>query len=260
MSETQNIENKELSDFLELVLSQGVSGITSYLSKGRWHTAKISVISITSKSLQLQLLPDNDSSVSQNIQIDQPVGITFQHEFSKYLLESVVIGFESSVNEDATGRIVIKKPEKAEKMQRRAYARVDVPAEMTVKVLFWHRGYSDDTAEVPLENYWQGKMIDLSGGGMQVLVDEKYRDNYRKGQLIGLQFTSMPLERPIIVEAIIRHVGEPVEGSLNLGIEFIGLEATADGREKLRRIGDTIDNYQQLESSCRSDRSAAVVG
>ncbi len=258
MSETQVIENKELSDFLELVLDQKVSGTTSYLAKGRWHTAKILIIAITSKSIQLELQPDSDYSTSHNMQVDQPVGITFQHEFNKYLLESVVVGYESSVNEDATGRIVIKMPEKAEKMQRRAYVRVDVPSDMTVKVLFWHRGYSDNTTEVPLENYWQGKMIDLSGGGMLVSVDEAYQENFRNGQLVGLQFTSMAYERPIIVEAVIRHVGEPAQGSLKLGIEFIGLEATADGREKIRHIGDTIDSYQQHSSNLSDNKSTTI--
>lgn len=248
MSETQIIDGKELSELLQLFMDQNVAGTISYLSKGRWHVAKTQVIAVTQNNIQLHLQPDDDASTSHNMQIDQPVGITMHHEFNKYLLETLVLGYESSVNEDSTGRIIVIMPEKVEEMQRRAYARVDVPSEMTVKVLFWHRGYSDDTTEVPIENYWQGKLSDISGGGMQVAVKGSYHDNYRKGQLIGLQFTSMPNERPIIVEAMIRHVGEVNDESLYLGIEFIGLEATADGREKLRRIGDTIDKYQQMNA------------
>ena len=93
------------------------------------------------------------------VQINQPVGIAVQHGFNKFIYEATVVGFESSVNRTGTGRIVLEMPEKAEKMQRREYVRIDVPSDMTVKVLFWHRGYLDDTAEVPHENYWQGSSL-----------------------------------------------------------------------------------------------------
>jgi len=248
MGGAQTIVNESLRDLLELIKVEQVPGVMSYLYKGKWHTVDIAVRTLTNKNMQVEMLPGKHSS-TEHIAIDQPVGIVFQHEFSKYIIESVVVGYQSSANNSSANRVIVKKPLRAEEMQRRAYTRVEVPKSLSVKVLFWHRGYNDDCTEVPLDNYWQGKLSDVSGGGMQVLVEEGLKDNFRQGQLIGVQFTPMPYQKPIIAEGVIRHVAEPKGDIVSLGVEFVGLEATSQGRDKLRRISDTINKYQQQNPS-----------
>lgn len=201
---------------------------------------------MTNTALHARVIP-GEKPRSVDIQINQPVGISFQEKFNKYIFESAVMGFESSVNQACGGKIVLECPDQIEMMQRRAYTRVTVPECMNVKVLFWHRGYTDDTSEVPIENYWQGKLVDLSAGGSQIEVDLEKGPNFRVGQLIGLQFTPMSFEKPILLEGHIRHIAETSDGSkMYLGIEFLGLEASAQGREKLHQLTGVVAEYEKL--------------
>ncbi len=256
-SESEILTQQELHDVLTLAVDQKTLGVISFNSNGKWHMANVRLCAITSENLHLELKPEEKISPI-NIQINQPVGISCQYEFNKYIFETVVIGFESSVNQTHGGRIVLELPKKIERMQRRAYIRIDVPNDLNIKVLFWHRGYVDDSQEVPLENYWQGKLIDLGAGGMQIGIDLEEGPNFRVGQLIGLQFTPMSYEKPMLLEAQVKHLAENAEDKkLYVGVEFIGLEGSGEGRKKLRRLVSIVDEYErQNDLAGRSAESA----
>ena len=107
---------------------------------------KVTLLGTTETSIQLDIT-QKEKHHPININIDQPVGISFKHDYCKYIFESTVIGFEPSVNSKSGGIIVISMPDRIDRIQRRNYYRVDVPAGSQCRVLFWHRGYNDDAAK-----------------------------------------------------------------------------------------------------------------
>jgi len=130
-------------------------------------------------------------------------------------------------------------------MQRRAYQRQPVPQNLSIRILFWHRGYTQQTHSCPKDSYWQGNLINLSAGGAQLAVNDVLTDNFCPDQLVGLQFTPLPCEKPITIEAKIIHFQpQPEQGLLTLGVEFLGLEASAEGRQTLHRLLDTVSQYE----------------
>lgn len=245
MTKAQALNTAQISEILKKAFSTSITCVMSHLTKGKWHRIEVGINSVNAKSIMLE--PLETPTANADIQIDQPVGMTFEIDFIKYLFESTIIGFEPAINEAAAGRIMIKKPIKIEQMQRRSYTRVPVPDEMNVSTLFWHRGYTDNSTDVPIENYWQGKMMDLSAGGTQITVTKKQFKNFRMGQFIGMQFTPLPFEKPVLVEGQIKHIAVIADDSemISLGIEFLGLEASTDGRDKLDKIVETIGVYQK---------------
>jgi len=250
MDEPEVLQSEQVRNILELAVERKLLGVMTHLSKSKWHMTKVLFSRINGHTVQIEIAA-KEKPHPINIQIDQPVGISFKHDFSKYLMESVVVGFEPSINQACGGKIVLEMPDRIDRMQRRAYFRVSVPKELNVKAIFWHRGYNDDRAEVPVENYWQGRLVDLSAGGVQIAVELEQGPNFRTGQLVGLQFTPMPYEKPILVEGQVRHIAEAEDGrKLYIGIQFIGVEATGEGREKLRRISETVNKYREKEKTC----------
>jgi hypothetical protein len=247
MNHSQVIVTEELREVLDIAIEQNISTVVSYLTKGKWHMATANPCLYTDTTIHLELSPDQNTG-PVDIQIDQPLGLSMQIGRDKHIFESIVLGLEPVVNEEKKGKVVIRMPRSMEKMQRRAYNRVAVPNSLRVAALFWHRGYTDNSTQVPMESYWQGEVTDLSAGGIQIAVDIAMGGCFKDQQLIGLQFTPMPYEKPIVLEGKIQHVAA-IDGtdSLQLGIEFVGLEASADGREKLRRIVQTIDQYRISE-------------
>jgi len=260
MSNAQALNTKEISDVVENAIDNGTTCVMSHLTKGKWHRVEVKIHSISQKALMLELL--KAPGASAEIQIDQPIGMAFEIDFTKYLFESVVVGFENAVNDAKTGRIMVKKPKNIEKMQRRSYKRVPVPEEMKVNTLFWHRGYNDNSTDVPLESYWQGRMMNLSAGGAQITVTKEQFENFKQDQFIGMQFTPLPFEKPVLVEGQIKHIAATTDDSemISLGIEFLGLEASTDGRDKLEKIVETIGVYQKEQVITENAETLETLG
>ena len=243
MREQEQLKGSEVVDLLKLAVAKDTQTIMTHLSRGKWHMTKVTLLSATDVSLQVDIA-QKEKRHPININIDQPVGISFKHDYCKYIFESTVIGFEPSVNAKSGGIIVIEMPDRIDRIQRRNYYRVSVPQDLNVRVLFWHRGYNDEAKAMPLEDYWQGTLVDLSAGGLQICVGFDQKPNFREGQLVGLQFTPMPHQQPIQLEAQVRHIAPTADGTqLCLGLQVIGLEATIEGREMLHRLCDVVKTY-----------------
>jgi len=245
MSEPQVLIQAEVVHIIERTIEAGTEAVMSYLAKGKWHICDVAFKTLTASAVHLEIKRQKKPFLV-DMEVNQPVGISVQHEFNKYIFETVVVGFESSVNESCGGKVVLELPDKVECMQRRAFSRVNVPAKLNVKVIFWHRGYLDDRNEAPAENYWEGRLVDLAAAGLQITVDLEQGANFRAGQLVGLQFTPMSYQKPILLEAQVIHLAENAERrQLCIGVEFLGLEINEEGRQKLRRIIDVVGEYEK---------------
>jgi c-di-GMP-binding flagellar brake protein YcgR len=240
-SEARILTQEEFRRVLLQTLESHGTGDITFLSGGRWYKSPVQFMMVAGNVIHVKPINDKPDRPLP-LQVNQPVGISFQLEFHKYLFETEVVGFETSGGQIA----ILELPDKAEQMQRRAYVRVPVPSNLAVKVLFWHRGYTDDTREVPIDSYWQGKLSDLSAGGAQITIELHQKPNFRIRQVVGMQFTPMYYQHPILVEAQVIHLEEVVSsGLLTLGLEFLGLETSSEGRNTLHRLKDIVEIYER---------------
>ncbi len=245
MIKLQILTNADVTHILQCVIDAGAEGVMSHLTKGKWRICEVVFKTLTPYTIHVEALRKEKVS-PVDLTINQPVGMSVWHKSRKYIFEAVVVGYESCVTESCGGKIVLDLPGKIECMQQRAYSRAAVPPDLNVKALFWHRGYMDNTKEAPPENYWQGRVVDLSAGGLQIAVDVEQGPNFRVGQLVGLQFTPMSHQKPILLEAQVKHLAEKAEeNQLYVGVEFMGLEMSGEGREKLRRIINIVSEYEK---------------
>jgi len=252
------LQIEELTEVLNAVIDERAAAVMTYPSKGKWHTTKVVLTELSRKSLMVEVI-SRTAMQSMETQIDQRVGISFEHGYDKFILESVVAGFEASVKTGARGKIVLELPGRAEKVQRRNFFRVPVPKRMKVNTLFWHQRHHDEPIETPAENYWQGRLVEVSAGGMQIAVSEQRRPSFKAGQFVGLQFTPMPYEKPLLLEGRIRRIAESTDRQrLYLGLQIIGLEASPEGRQQLRRLCSVIESYSHINKT-NKNRTALTV-
>jgi hypothetical protein len=180
-----------------------------------------------------------------------------------------VVSLELSKDSDRQGQggtIVLAVPDRIEIVQRRSYFRVDVPKSLKVNVLLWHRGLNRTLGPVfrdaderednsnktsnKRQDYYKGKLIDISAGGAQIAVDTAQKPDLRKGQFIGLTFTPMPYEKPLILDAQIRNILPTADDkNICLGIQIVGLEASPEGRQVLQRLCNVVEHYFQISQS-----------
>jgi c-di-GMP-binding flagellar brake protein YcgR len=281
MNEMVTLREDQAEKILQTVIAEQIPAIMSYSSKGKWHVAKVLLTNIDGEQLDIQSTHSAKKQHPINIQIDQPVGISFKHEYGKFVFDTTVMGLEQSPsaapNSSGGGTIVLKTPEKIEVIQRRSYFRVEVPESLKVKILLWHRSAKREskgqsyTRGEQINNCFQGRLIDISAGGAQIEVsyqndstasgDENQENeqsgnsndnkiNFKKGQFIGLRFTPLPYETPLTLSAQIRNVLPTADGQgVSIGLQIVGLEASPEGHKVLTRLIYVVGRYYQMNQS-----------
>lgn len=242
MTQSETLKSSQIKEFLAESQSRDAKFVLSYTRQGKWRILNTKIRDLDGENIVL-----TNQSSSEGLEAYQPVGIYVQFDHFKYLFETTVAQVENNA-------ITVEFPEKAEKMQRRAYKRQPVPSNLKVKSLFWHRGYLDDSDKCPQEQYWQGRLINLSAGGAQIAVDMDQKEYFRSGQLLGVQFTPMCYQKPLLLESHVRYfIDQPDHQQFLVGIEFLGLESSDEGRKALERLVEVIDKYEKMNQQATSE-------
>jgi hypothetical protein len=259
MSEIVILQGQESYTVLQAVAEQQSPAIMSYLSKDKWHVAKVTLKSLMDNKLYIEGCHVPGKPHPINIRIGQPVGLNFKHAYGKFVFDTVVVGLEPSADPDSGGTIVLTVPERIGVVQRRSYFRVNVPESLKVNVVLWHRTGSHQVKE-PMHNYYEGQLMDISAGGAQLIVPAKNGKvegapgsgpfDFHKGQFVGVRFTPLPFETPLVFNAQIRNILPTADhAALCLGLQIVGLEASEEGRHILARIANVVEHYYDINQA-----------
>jgi hypothetical protein len=298
MSEIVMLHGSESQAVLQMVVQSQAPAIMSYLSKDKWHVAKVVMKDLRADRLYVENCHTAGIPHPINIRLEQPVGVNFKHAYGKFVFDTTVVGLEPSADPEAGGTIVLAAPQGIGVVQRRSYFRVNVPASLRVNVVLWHRT-GNRASEERTHAYCEGRLMDISAGGAQVVVPLKHgaggglagcdtgsgsptsnaapaeasppvagtvqsvpgapngmtapragAADFRKGQFLGVRFTPMPYEIPLMFNAQIRNVLPTADhAGLCLGLQIVGLEASEDGRQTLSRLAKVVDRYHQINQS-----------
>ena len=218
------------------------AAVVSYLKDGRWQIANSTLCEITGTGLEIELAPNAENTAG--LPVNQPVGMSLRFEHIKYIFETRITNADQDISNGQSERYTLALPDRIEMMQRRAYARTPIPRAMSVDVTFWHRGYTDIHEDSPTEDYWQANMIDLSAGGLLMSIKDDPNQSFRQNQYLGLQFTPMYYQKPMTLEGKINRLGCCDRTSrINIAVEFLGLEASSEGRENIHRLVSIVNAY-----------------
>ena len=250
MDELAMLRGTEPRKILQKMVEAKACAIMSYLSKGKWHVAKVVPVKLGINHMLVEILPGRKQN-PLNIQIDQPVGMSMKYKYGKFIFEAKVLTLEAPTEDHKGGCISLLLPDRIEIVQRRSYFRVHVPHPLKVNVMLWHRR-KESRNQVPARHYWQGKLVDISAGGIQVAIDKLQNTDFRQGQFISLRFTPMPYETPLMFNAKIRNMLPTVDGrNICMGLQIVGLEASYEGREILKRLCNIVEQYHQMNQCDR---------
>jgi len=266
MSEIVMLQGPQSQTVLQMVVQSQSPAIMSYLSKDKWHVAKVVLKDLREGRLYVENCHAAGKPHPINIQIDQPVGMNFKYAYGKFVFDTTVVSLEASCDPEAGGTIVLAAPQGIGVVQRRSYFRVNVPKSLRVNVVLWHR----TGRRIPDERmhaYSEGCLVDISAGGAQVIIPGRdmkscvsatpgegeavaRESDFRKGQFLGLRFTPMPYETPLMFNAQVRSVLPTADHTgLCLGLQIVGLEASEEGRQVLSRLAKVVECYHQINQA-----------
>jgi len=101
MNKVMLLRGDEPEKILQTAIDKKVPAIMSYLSKSKWHVAKVLLTGLVEDRLSVNSAAPQKKQHPLNIQANQPVGISFKYEYGKFVFDTTVLGFESSFSPEA---------------------------------------------------------------------------------------------------------------------------------------------------------------
>ncbi len=252
MSQITMLRGTEPREMLNIALRESIPAILSYASKDKWHATKVKITNLGAAKLEIDLWP-NRKPHPINIQMGQQVVLTFKYGYGKFIFDAKILGLEPPSDSSSGGKIVLMVPNRVQVIQRRSYYRVRVPNSLEVNVLLRHRQkteYTRDNCPASPCRKWYGKLIDISAGGIQIVVNANQKPDLKKGQPIELEFQPNPFDDPLQLEAQVRTIIPTANlRDICFGLQLVGLETNFEGRKTLARLIDVVELYHQMNQS-----------
>lgn len=205
---------------------------------------KVMLNSLGANVFNVEILPRR-KRCPLNINVDDSVGISFKYGYSKFIFEAKVLGFEPSENKNSPGRIVIGMPDKIEVLAKRSYFRVNIPNSLDVPVTLSH--YQENKTQNSDSDFWTGRLIDISAGGVQVAVPAAQNTALKKGHTAQIKFASPNQDTLITIQGLVRYIAPTADKkNICIGFQIIGLEATESGRATLARLVEAVEYFYSV--------------
>jgi len=262
------LRGAETERILQSIVDEKIPASMCYLSKGKWHIAKVAFYGVDSEQLSIIALPSpfqtaGDSFLKQsrprpiNVQIGQSVGLAVKYDAGKLIFDTTVTDFGLSTA-SMGGVIMLQKPEQIEIVSRRSYFRVRVPEKLQVNVNMWLRRNHKNSSK---KFECTGRLVDISAGGLQIAVESLQKPELREGQYVMIHFVPLPSEAAIEFSAQIRNILPTADNRyLCFGLQIVGVEASKKGRETLARLVGVTELYYELNRCTEGIQRGSQVG
>ncbi len=171
----------------------------------------------------------------------QCVSLTFRRGHRKCMCVCLFVRIDESMPEQG---MWLKWPEEVLAVQRRAYFRAPVPADLDVSVRLWRGGRTK--RRLVAIGQWpsvMGVLTDCSAGGMRMDIDAIDDPHIPMGEPVAVEFAPLREVGQICLDANFRYTLPLSPGKVALGLQFVGLESSAPGRQMLLVLGQVSAEY-----------------
>jgi len=199
------------------------------------------------KEVRVQLTLDDDADSACLPRTGEGACVTFRVGHKKSMFDAVIRGIGPA---DQQWLATLDWPTQIHQYQRRVFERAAPPRDGVIAVRIWREGDSGEVPAAP-RNIRHGQLEDLSAGGMRVSLAAPREIEI--GAIYRCAFTPRPGEPAIVTDALARHreAGEQVRSAI--GFQFIGLEASPEGRRLLDRLARTVTFFQRVNARRKED-------
>ncbi len=246
MTTGQMIAESQKDQILEDSICQKRQIVLTFHGSRGWRTFKSTFQGGSAATGHLHVTTPalRDGSVFQLPEPDAAVGVTFRLSHKKCMFGTQV----APPQQDSAGVINLRWPDHLQQLQRRVYERVRPPRDTIISVRFWREGQPAESG-VEARNVRHGQLEDISVGGMRVKTANPAE--IEDGQTYRCVFAPKPGKPSFILDALVRHHEDADQNRASIGFQFIGLEATPEGRRILERLARTVSQLQRARSRGR---------
>lgn len=210
---------------------------------GRWITLKTRITAADPQTgfIALARPVPEDGMPDPSFVPGQCVSLTFRRGHRKCMCVCLFVRIDESVPGQ---EMWVKWPEELLAVQRRAYYRAAVPADLDVPVRLWRGGRTK--RRLVAIGQWPsvtGVLTDCSAGGMRMEIEAISDPHIPVGEPVAVEFAPLKEVGHICLDANFRYTLPLPTGRAALGLQFVGLESSAPGRQMLLVLGQVSAEY-----------------
>ena len=248
MANFQELNLTQIDKAVTQAVGKNIPITVSFFNDGSWDVFRSRFLDVSYSYLTLEAPSTPDGEVAAFSPADR-LGINFKQGHHKHVFDATVV--ESVVHTGPDGQPVealkVVAPSRMQRIQRRSFQRVDVPAGEIVRVSFWRGGKEVEPVDSAGEGAWGGAVDNLSAGGFQVACHNYTGPQFEVGDLVGVRLSFGVAEESCFADAQFRHA--QIDGeALMLGFQFVGLAHSRHGRAALKLITVKVAELQRLQA------------
>jgi len=235
----QELSRKQLDASLAEAVRRRVPVAVTCRVRDNWRNLRSRILRAGADRLWLAY-PARDGETPVAMDGGFRLGVAFKIKHHKHIFNAVVVsaGEFRPPSGPAVAGVCVGRPRQMQRVQRRAYYRVEVPRSRSILATFWlGSGQAGPT--------WEGWISDLSAGGFQVRVTSHGAADLEVGDVVGVRIDLGQEYEPVVADAQFRHQTTDDRGVVRVGFQFVGLNESAHGRRMLHRIGTVVCQFQR---------------
>ncbi|MCJ7543924.1 MAG: PilZ domain-containing protein [Phycisphaerae bacterium] len=249
MSAIQELGNQQINEVMTVAVDRRAPVILTVQRGRNWRTTSAKALALRDVHLLLEL---NGEEADRQFIPAEKVGMSMKIKHHKHIFTATVVGVERG---EAGDVLVVCRPSRMQRLQRRAYARSEVPPNRIVRASFWLGGRTaEPVGGLPTTPVWSGRVVNLSAGGFQLHTDAAAAGDVEAGDAVRTRIVFGMGEQAVYADAEVRHA-ELSSARAMIGFRFVALDQTHEGRTALQLIASKVSEY---ERTTRAERMATA--
>ena len=243
----QELSGEEIGATLTEAAARGTPLTITARHQNRWIVFRSHVLAAQNAGFWMEMPPPADGVDPRDFLPKNQAGISFMLWDYKRFLAPIAVEVGQWRQEDKTQvpALFARCPPKMYMLERRAYARTNVPTDRQVRATIWPGGRETEPVGAPPERpVWTGSVKDVSAGGFQMRMNRAALDYFQSGDVVGARILFERESQEVLADAQLRY-GQPDGQMAVLGFQFLGLAQTPEGRSALDFLTAKVNEFQQ---------------
>ena len=247
MATLQRLSNRQIDEVVRAAAQRRSPATLTLRAERGWTNIRSRIVDLRDGRVRLELVQPSAEESDHDFQLAEKVGVSFKLKHHKHVFTGTVASVDEDRSQDGTAlRVVwVCSPTRMHRMQRRAFIRVEVPANRVVRASFWMGGRECEPAGTTrVRPVWFGRITDISAGGFLLWTEDLSAGSFDMGETVGTRISFGTAEEAVYADAQFRHV-QDLDGGICVGFQFVGLAQSIEGRRTLQLIGEKAAQFQR---------------
>lgn len=243
MAAIQELDNRQMAEALHAAVDKHVPLTVMVRRDDIWLNLRSRFVGLQEGRLLVEPPSPAPGMSPSDLSAGERIGLSFKLKHHKHLFSSTVVGPGAGEGESPGQVLIVHSPSEMQRLQRRAFLRVDVPKGRIVRAEFWLGGRKGEPVSTSLDRpRWSGRVTNISAGGLRVEAEADPTEILETGDVVGLRLVFGPGEATVYADAQCRHA-QARDGKSVMGFQLLGLTETPEGKEALQTILDRVSGF-----------------